>query len=156
MNPFLRWLPMYAPGAILERPTWRIARLEGDRILIRADGVVGTNFGSLISDRSVRESALYSIPALREIDKESPLPPPLPMLGQVWHQVTDGGRYPDAGDVFSVVSFLRGKPVVILQDGEDPLPCVSDVWPPQGAVLVSGPTPWGRDVPWHPADWRPE
>ena len=41
MNPFLPWLPMYAPGAVPERPWWRALDVRG---YVRVDGaqVIGS------------------------------------------------------------------------------------------------------------------
>lgn len=89
--------------------------------------------------------------AVERIDREYPLEAPPPTEGQVWVQVEGAGRYLDKGDSFQIVAVQEGKPVAVARDGDRPMLAVLPrTWPPPGAVLVAGPTPWGRDCPWTP------
>ncbi len=74
-------------------------------------------------------------------DVEHPIPCPPPMTGQVW--VWPGGEENVIGKVYS-----REVGGCLFANG---LSYSAEQWPPLGAVLVLGPTPWGRDVPWMPA-----
>lgn len=76
------------------------------------------------------------VAALDAYDAAHPMPVPPPMAGQVW-------ATPDGSQV----------PVGYIHKGQDA--AGFRVWPPTGCVLVAGPTPWGRDVPWAPVGWRP-
>jgi hypothetical protein len=146
-SPFVPWLPMYAPGAVPERPWWR---QEGDDYR-RADGA---------RVKSVLDGFRFIEwePTLRLIeahDTEHPMPVPPPMCGQVWVWTNGWERMVVGVDrcaVFGCGDEIRntGAP----SEYSD-IPMRADVWPPPGAVLVAGPTPWGRDVPWAPAGWKP-
>jgi hypothetical protein len=150
-SPFVPWLPMYAPGAVPERPWWR---QEGDDYR-RADGA---------RVKSVLDGFRFIEwePTLRLIeahDTEHPMPVPPPMVGQVW-------AWPESGTERAVASTWGGRAWFQAEVGQ-PKPadvgvvCASSEawgaseWPPRGAVLVAGPTPWGRDVPWAPPGWKP-
>lgn len=141
-NPFLPWLPMYAPGSVPERPWWREneafehVRIGGGPFVrggIVYAGVVVCAGGALLE-------------TLTRLDAEHPLPAPPPMAGQVWCDRGPGGEAVQ----FTIHAVIGGQPVVVVDDtGPTPV-----AWPPAGAVLVAGPTPWGRDVPWAPAGWK--
>lgn len=88
--------------------------------------------------------------AMAWLDEHDPVLPPPRMVGQVWVS----GR-----EVRSIVTTIRGR-VVWGRDSAEVLADVQDGWdplsfPPRAAVLVAGPTPWGRDVPWAPPGWTP-
>lgn len=143
------WSPLWATGHVRERPWWVF------------DGYHGTNpytnqFQSGVyykrRDKHILWVSGESVDAaLATYDAESPMPPPSPSQGQVWLQVEGAGRFLDVGDVFSIVSILRQQPVAAVQGSDEPRLAVLKTWPPPGAVLVAGPTPWGRDCPWAPA-----
>ena len=137
-------LPMYDVNAVPERPWWdaveeswgsgpnglavaihrpaRWLRCDGGRVLQRE-----------------------GLEALGAYDTEHPLPAPAPMTGQVWGWV-DGERM-----VTSVhAGFVSGLVVVWGGNAAEWGDSMATRWPPPGAVLVAGPTPWGRDVPWAP------
>jgi hypothetical protein len=82
---------------------------------------------------------------------------PDPMPGQVW-------AFPGSGIERTIVDVTGGAGWFMFQPGAPfsvggPYSCHArpemlriDEWPPPGGVLVSGPTPWGRDVPWAPME----
>jgi hypothetical protein len=146
-NPFLSWLPMYAPEAVPERPWWRVSRRstyqigdDGNRIsgsdCRRPDG--GEEFAP--------EAATATV--LDAYDAKHPLPVPPPMAGQVWCDTTARNR----AQVQFTIHAVIGDVAIVIVDDTGPSPIE---WPPPAAVLVAGPTPWGRDVPWAPAGWKP-
>jgi hypothetical protein len=124
-----RWAPMWRDGTVRGRPWWRYVQYYGTN-------PKGESQPGYVCQRADGRSvwvAEDAIPGgLAVHDEECPLPPPPQMPGQVW--VRDDGRE----------QLITGAINVGLT------PC----WPPPGEVLVAGPTPWGRDVPW--ADCRPE
>lgn len=131
-NPFESWLPMYGAGAVKERPWWRsLHAVHGGMVNFgryrRADGAE-------VGAEDAAELAAY--------DAAHPLPAPPPMCGQVWA---------DALATYAIAAVVRGVPLVDAGAGLEPL----EQWPLAGAVLVAGPTPYGRDVPWAPPGWRP-
>lgn len=136
-NPFALWLPMYAPGAVPERPWWRsvgLCRWE------RVDGRVVTVHGP----------GIVLLDALDAADAKAPLPAPSPMVGQVW--VSEPEQWKVEG--FD----LEGNPwrlSAATEQSSESWANALTTWPPLGAVLVAGPTPWGRDVPWAPPGWKP-
>ena len=72
------------------------------------------------------------------IDREHPLPVPPLMPGQVW--VVNG-------DEVLLPSLIpsQHRPFIAVW----PIVCDGvEIDPFKGAILVAGPTPWGRDVPW--------
>jgi hypothetical protein len=147
MNPFLPWLPMYRPGTLPDRPMWR--RLPAER----QDGA-GAGGVPLPTQWERCDGARAREDQLLDIERASPVPAPPPMEGQVWV----GGPRP-TGLVARVETMPGGW--VVFWGGTDEerhygaAATGLGAWPPERAVLVAGPTPWGRDVPWHPAGWRP-
>ena len=127
-NPFLPWLPMYAPYSLPDRPWWRVA---GHRI-VRAD------VKPLPLENTIT-SPDFLLAALDAYDTAHPMPVPPPMPGQVWWDRV----------YFPIGAVVRGQATVDTGAGLEPI----ETWPPPNAVLVAGPTPWGRDVPWAPAGW---
>lgn len=137
-NPFAPWLPMYAPGAVPERPWWRSVglcrwgRVDGKVVTVHGPGTI-------------------LLDALDAADAEASLPVPPPMSGQVW-------AWPNGVQV-AIIAVLGDMPVMPEfrgATGAVTLGWTHDAaWPPPGAVLVAGPTPWGRDVPWAPPGWKP-
>ena len=178
MSIFDPWLPMYREGMVPERPWWRAAA-QGS---VRCDGRVAAPWAMTPHElrARTREEMLAEID---RIDAEHPLPVPPAMPGQVWAWsatemaavvgIREGRPIWGAGTPpkpvqesarrsaaerqeerrrqarmatrFDDVSYLSAASV----EEED------YVWPPPGAVLVAGPSPWGRDMPWVPAGWRP-
>jgi len=98
----------------------------------------------------------WQLSTLARLDREFPLPAPPPMPGQVWVQVEGAGRAFDAGDSFVILAVLRKLPVAMTQGDDEPQISMVHTWPPPGAALVAGPTPWGRDVPWWPESLVPK
>lgn len=85
--------------------------------------------------------------SLADYDRERPLPVPPPVAGQVW-VLRDG-------DQASVVAVSRGWATLIRTDNvavAGTFGVSSAEWPPFRALLVAGPSPWGRDVPWAPQE----
>lgn len=159
-NPFLPWLPMYAPGTLADRPMWRrvsegfVARVDhGDAAPVRVS-VARDPYGALVGSNLLTDAELVA--AIDAHDTAHPTPTPPPMAGQVWvrpedHTVTaPPGRQdtllyvePDTGAGLPIHRWSSGRTTA------------ADQWPPMDAVLVAGPTPWGRDRPWTPPGWRP-
>jgi len=84
--------------------------------------------------------------ALAWIDREYPLTAPPPMGGQVW--AWPGGEERVVGKVYG-----RAFGGAVLTNGIPPLHEFSaSEWPPPKGILIGGPTPWGRDVPWAPEE----
>lgn len=145
-NPFLPYLPMYRPGALPERPWWVFdGSVGGGHRWTRHD------HATVLVDAFDRggpcpAAALAGIDAY---DTAHPLPVPPPMVGQVW-------VLPD-GEHRSIIGMhFHGRP---MWGREQYSGLVSDAWegphfPRPRAVLVLGPTPWGRDRPWAPPGWR--
>lgn len=75
--------------------------------------------------------------AMAWYDTAHPLPAPPPMCDQTW-------AWPD-GEQLVVSRVFPGGEAMMACGG--PFFAASE-WPPPGAVLVAGPSPWGRDVPW--------
>lgn len=142
-----RWRPMWHPNAYLSRPWWRM--VDGHPfIYVRLDGwrvERGFNGGIFVEPPG---DILAEMPGLTfvddgmaYVDTKHPLPAPDPMPGQVW-RLPHGVEYVLAqtdGDGDGQMSASLGRNWFTRKQ-----------WPPPGAVLVAGPTPWGRDVPWAP------
>lgn len=162
MNPFANYLPCYAPGTVPDRPWWRLVptgqtahaawsaftRCDGQAIVAepyKAPVYWGSPDPEWRAERE-RERRAYVAAHLANMDAYDlahPLLVPPPMATQVW--VLADGEQDSVGRVFpnGDVIFANGPYVRAAE------------WPPPGAVLVLGPTPWGRDCPWAPAGWRP-
>jgi hypothetical protein len=126
---------MYPSNAHPERPWWRVH--------VRGRGDVG--LPSVLSWRRVwDDQGPIAERDIAEIDTHSPVDRPPPMVGQVWvfDDQTEEIVYTQKLTTSTTVLFAGDKAVTLS-------------WPPSGGVLVAGPTPWGRDVPWAPAGWRP-
>lgn len=159
MNPFTPWLPMYPPDAHPERPWWRGS--VRDRSEWGLPSVMGW--------RRVWDSrGPLAAHDLAGIDDAYLVPPPPPMAGQVWVWFEDWRATGTPGGLDASLYVAAGTVAMIagvtpaMHPERTPLVRLtsfpSDVgrtWPMSGAVLVAGPTPWGRDVPWAPAGWKP-
>jgi len=175
MNPFTPWLPMYSPDAHPERPWWRAEHAQRQTFYRRIDGAKGWTY-----NEKDGYGGLFFVPPecagypwieqrMASEDAARPIPAPPPMPGQVWiwfeewrAKGTPGGLdagqlYVMAGNVATICGITPAynperTPLIRLSS----FPCdVGRTWPMPGAVLVAGPTPWGRDVPWAPAGWKP-
>lgn len=148
-----RWRPMWHPDAHPERPWWRAKEIG---VTVRVDGLLLVMYDAmglypnamhLPHDEDVDE-------ALARIDAEHPLPAPLPMPGQVWAFGAFTER--TVADVVAGVAWLSSQPGTPEEGGPGIVVCPhpemmgATTWPPVNGVLVAGPTPWGRDVPWSP------
>lgn len=77
---------------------------------------------------------------LAEYDRENPMQEPSPMCGQVWHWIENAHRY---GSSQVVTSIRQDGDMQIVTMGGEPIRYYD--WPPEGAVLVSGPgSPWAK------------
>jgi hypothetical protein len=172
MNPFLPWLPLYPPGTVPERPWWRCAdpnnlagpvtRCDGFRIEVRNRArphafpqhplngpqdwcfVIGDTFHPWPPEPWAADApnpVILRAALMAQADEAHPLPVPPPMVGQVWVW--------RSGVTRAIVATAPGWHASNIGAGED------KDWPYDGAVLVAGPSPWGRDVPWAPPGWRP-
>lgn len=144
-----QWSAMWAHGHVRDRPWWRIVatghahaagavRVDGARTLLT---IIGPN-------PAASENALLDWGDVERIDRAIPLPAPPPMPGQVWawDGVEDAVTYVEASSWQDGV--VTGWTIGIGGSTRYVGPAWGGVWPIPGAVLVAGPTPWGRDVPW--------
>lgn len=122
LPPFIeKWRLVWGNTTHRRWPWWRVENGHWRRV----DGVVdGTSLCNVVD--------------VFAADLSYPLPAPPLMAGQVWmwpggeeHVVTKVYGHDVGGCVLGNGSSYRGKE-----------------WPPPSAILVAGPTPWGRDVPW--------
>lgn len=147
-GPFDRWFQLYHSDHIPERPWW----CRGTLTFYRCDGVPAIPLGH-------EEGPSGFATAMARIDGERPLPAPPPMCGQSWAWVFDDPqRIALAGDESLVVAVMPDGVVMVLRDalgapGGVPRLAVAYTWPVRGAVLVGGPSIYGRDVPWAPPEW---
>lgn len=134
------WGPMWRKGYDPERPWW--VAVNGG--YLRCDGwlIEGcfmwrvVNFAPPnIPDRfdDARQSREW-------LDTNHPLPAPDPMSGQVW--VSAGGT-----QCMIAAAWCSGGSWWVQWASN---PGEPKRWEPPTSVLVAGPTPWGRDVPWAP------
>ena len=137
-----RWGAMWAKGHVPDRPWW-------SRVLLtyqRCDGIVIGNESILRAcgndPRGAWDGKEPYEDAMARIDAAHPLPAPPSMPAQVWAWPHDASGRAVVHEQ-TVVDVSQGA--VIFRDG------AFYVWPPRRAILVAGPTPWGRDVPWSPA-----
>jgi hypothetical protein len=79
--------------------------------------------------------------AIREIDRDEPMPVPEPRCGQVWAKELD-----ELLEEFIVERVIQSKRH---QDVYTSQGCYH-AWPPENSVLVAGP-----GSPWAPPDWEP-
>jgi hypothetical protein len=154
---------MWHPRAHSARPWWRFFRNTA-LSLERVDGwSVHDTFGGIAvqppayarAEKPLVDTSLLD--AMAYVDTNHPLPAPDPMPGQVW-------AFPGSGIERTIVDVTGGAGWFMFQPGAPfsvggPYSCHArpemlriDEWPPPGGVLVSGPTPWGRDVPWAPME----
>ena len=139
-----RWSPMWATDHHPERPWWHkySPAVYSRHHWRRCDGLRGPR----CDDPDDPEADIPG-DTLAAIDAANPLPAPPPMPGQVWVAPT--------GDEFTIAAIVKAC-VLFATLAPSPeaygafAPCVSSQpeWPAAGAILVAGPTPWGRDVPW--------
>lgn len=153
-----RWSPMWAENCNPARPWWRSTSLGWRRV----DGRYLTEF--LLDMNDVQAEALAAAMQPREdgkplstadelamlafFDAAYPLSVPPPMVGQVW-LIT----YPNVSDIYEEqVAYIENGIAYRLYPqtsvGGPARLSRYDQWPPLGGMLVAGPTPWGRDVPW--------
>lgn len=144
MNPLhpaiiARWQSMWAKDCCPERPWWT----RHEMTYRRCDGITILSRVSLDlthgDERGLWDGKEPYADAMARIDSAHPLPAPGPMPGQVW--TFDGQER-------SIIAVRPGDDAIVTWYGP-PAKCKS--WPPPGAILVAGPTPWGRDCPWSPA-----
>lgn len=168
----VRWAPMWGRDALPERPWWSVQsiktetaagkfvtwrRVDGQSKSFAWDGPPVAWAGSMDEwNRITMDCAVHAAgDDLARIDAEHPLPAPPPMPGQVWHIA-----FPDGADEFTeTVAYTdrrgayRTYPRGTGYGGEARM-CRFDSWPPAFGILVAGPTPWGRDVPWSPVEGK--
>jgi alkanesulfonate monooxygenase SsuD/methylene tetrahydromethanopterin reductase-like flavin-dependent oxidoreductase (luciferase family) len=145
------WEKMWHLRAYFPRPWWRhkgatcwFERVDGwvitgddpsdvenPSVLIRSPG--GNGRDESVGGLSFEEAMSY-------VDTNHPLPAPDPMPGQVW--VSAGGTQ------CMIAAVWRYGDSWWVQWASNPDAPVR--WEPPTSVLVAGPTPWGRDVPWAP------
>lgn len=151
-NPFEPYLGLYRPGACPTRPWW-----WWPSNLLKPKVGLGSSWNGLRYRRSdlvrfdLDIEGMTTEECMAFLDATQPVPPPPPMSGQTW--VIPG----DLGELHIVgLSGLDGAPLVFHPLHFPPgCPGILQRWPPPGAVLVAGPTPWGRDVPWAPSTYLP-
>lgn len=141
-----RWRPMWHMDAFVPRPWWRAVD-DVPSAYVRVDGwrverVLGVIFATPPRGAFAELPGNPFLPdGLAHVDATSPLPAPEPMPGQVW--VSGGGTA-----CMIAAAWRHGDSWWVQWASNDREP---KLWAPSTAsVLVSGPTPWGRDVPWAP------
>lgn len=142
-----RWRSVWHPNAFLPRPWWRFSS-ETPRSLERVDGwcVHDTFTGMSVQPPGLGETQYLAVgtglaDAVAFVDASHPIPAPEPMPGQVW--ASGGGT-----ECMIAAAWRDGGSWLVQWASNDREP---RLWvPPTTSVLVSGPTPWGRDVPWAP------
>jgi hypothetical protein len=143
------WSHGWHPDAHPERPWWCGTDTFNPCLLRRLDG--GQPF--------VGESSIASY------DEAHPLPEPPILPGQVWvwpegTHIRESAVHADIppGGSAQVLSVLHGRPVFVVVNTSilpsPPALICGPLGPPPGAILVAGPTPWGRNVPWSPVSLR--
>ena len=144
----------------------------------RCDGLAGPTFSAHAGELVVNEAGLAAIDAAHPL----PAPEPMPGQVWAWDadnastvvDVRDGVALWNAGvHPMGLQRFVQAQideedrvkresaPKVDAPDGvfytimdwqRPPTAEQLNVWPPPGAVLVAGPTPWGLSIPWTPSD----
>ena len=165
-----RWSQMWSPDCHPERPWWSLCVVDGEPVQTsfparyvmqwrRADGKT-VRVGYQSANPDWRTTVFQHEAGIAAVDAAHPLPAPPPLPGQVWATPRpgygDGWGYhlvtvaaPFVGDSWLVHLGGDGSVAQTYRMGEA-TPDAS-AWPPPGAILVAGPTLWGRDVPWSPA-----
>jgi hypothetical protein len=153
-----RWLPMWGEGAHPERPWWCAVHAQvadGPRVRWRrGDGVYTSYYKVPVTWGANDNPGTFFIDTPRSeleyIDGVHPLLAPPPMPGQVWAWVsffgTNMARGGAAETMVTHVNTANGNVRWATGGKHGP-----EHWPPEYTVLVAGPTPWGRDIPWSPA-----
>jgi hypothetical protein len=162
MNPLppavaARWARNWSPEAHPERPWWCAVHstiMSGSLVRWRrSDGRETDYYKVPVTWGTHDDPALFFLDTpraeLARIDAAHPLPAPPPMPAQVW-------AYPDGAEVCLIGVDVPPEMPPDAWGRARFSPCMwhekgNDVWPPPGAILVAGPTPWGRDIPWSPA-----
>lgn len=143
------WGPMWHPNAHPSRPWWRMVdghpfiyvRLDGWRV---ERGFSGGIFAKPPGDILAEMPGLTFVDdGMAYVDTNHPLPAPDPMPGQVW--VSAGGT-----ECMIAAAWRSGGSWLVQWASNPDVPAL---WEPPTSVLVAGPTPWGRDVPWVPM-WK--
>jgi hypothetical protein len=133
-----RWSPMWTGGGgfVYERPWWRAERRCDDVALVLLAHF--ERHPDLYSPLGVALPAESYTESRARIDREHPVPKPPLMPGQVWAVLGEDHTWRE-------LTFLG------ISNGREP--CFSNGYMNlhRDAVLVAGPTPWGRDVPWCPS-----
>lgn len=155
-----RWGAMWAHGTVLARPWWRMRVVEvwPDRWTReahyrweRADGKThgggtgvssGGNGRDFFAAPHVYQPNETDMAALAAIDAAHPLPHPGFYPGQVW--VLD-----DDEVTICRVKHRDARVEAYVSPDYGAIDYSKDLL--DGAILVAGPTPWGRDCPWSPA-----
>lgn len=138
-----RWAKMWGPDVHPTRSWWRRGQFSTWE---RVDGAQVDDGGTQRFGRATRYDPKKAKPhavveaELAAYDAAHPLPAPPPMPGQVW-------CWGPANAETAIAHVYTGKGRVLWATGGETGP---ENWPPQYAVLVDGPTPWGRGVPWSP------
>lgn len=140
------WGAMWGPEVHPQRPWWRIHRSEIDRMGQWIQDIPPSFVpvdGHGVATYWERVDGLHAAD-LEAGDHEHPLPAPPPMPGQVW-------VFESQAEMILYVQVLKPGAFTVLWAGDK---AVSLTWPPTDGILVSGPTIWGRDIPWSPAPCR--
>lgn len=160
-----RWAPMWGQDAHRERPWWRLSSVDARSaagafvVWTRCDGSIASakwhRPGAFLGSPEQARAALFMAAvdaigdALARIDAEHPLPVPSPTPGQVWRSWLVSGSEMMVSEVILAAS---GAPTCAIVAGETMM--FPQEWPPPSAILVAGPTPYGRDVPWSPVEGK--
>lgn len=134
MNPFKPYIEIdhYGPNAHPERPWWSINYLDTEGREVEA---------------TRRDDVFLDSEDVAGEDQRNPLPPPPPMVGQVWAAPSGSHDY----DEFMITAVQRdGGDVEWFCSDPDIGGSPHTHWPPMQCVLVSGP-----GAPWAPAGWTP-
>lgn len=147
-----KWGPLWSKALVPDRPWWALRGRRCDGVTLLDSATLDRDEKGWHDKRGRWDHPEDLLDAMARIDREYPLEAPPPMEGQVWVQIEGAGRYLDKGNSFCIVAVRGCDVVAVVRDGDEPRLGVLHTWPPRGAVLVAGPTPWGRDVPWAPSE----